>query len=318
MHRPLSIVIPTYGRDKVLVETLDGLLRLEDRAEEILVIDQSKEHDRRTNEHLERWHQTGEIRWIRRREPSITAAMNAGLQAARGQLVLFLDDDLIPGTNLCRGHQAAFAARPEMWASVGQVIQPWQRPESLVPPRLACGLRKDFDFPFHSLQAAKVSNVMAGNLCVDREKAISIGGFDERFLGTAYRFETDFARRLLAAGGAIWFTPAARIDHLRVARGGTRQQGNHLASPDPRHGVGDYYYAFRHGRRWEATRYAMWRFVREFTTRYHARHPWAIPVKAWGELRAWVWGWRLARRGPRLMVGKASADRPSAVAGVDS
>jgi len=143
---------------------------------------------------------------------------------------------------------------------------------------------------------------MAGNLSVKRDRALAVGGFDANFTPpVAYRFETEFARRLVAAGGRIRFEPRASIRHLRAARGGTRSQGGHLTSSSPVHGVGDYYYALRCGRGWERFWYVLRRPLREVRTRFHLLHPWYIPVKLVGEVRALALAVRLHRGGPRLL-----------------
>lgn len=166
----------------------------------------------------------------------------------------------------------------------------------------AGSLRADLDFRFSGGNPDWVTNVMAGNLSVKRERALDVGAFDGNFIPpVAYRFETEFAKRLVAAGGRIRFEPAASIRHLRAARGGTRSHGSHLSSASPVHGVGDYYYALRCGRGWERLRYMARRPFREVRTRFHLRHPWYIPVKLVGELRALLLALRLYRQGPRLL-----------------
>lgn len=275
------------------------LLELDERADEVLVIDQTPAHETATSQQLQAWNSAGDIRWIRRDAPGIPQAMNAGLIAAQNELVLFLDDDIIPAAGLVAAHKQAHAQH-SVDAVVGQVIQPWQQPEEIQPLHLLSGLQADFDFPFHSTVSGPVQNVMAGNLSVMRDKALAIGGFDEHFIGSAYRFETEFARRLIASGGDIWFSGEASIRHLRVPSGGTRQKGDHRASADPRHGVGDYYFALRHGGR-EAFGYCLHRMVREVCTKFHLVRPWYIPVKLLGELRAWLWARQLVQNGPRLV-----------------
>lgn len=296
----LSIVIPTLGRESILLDTLRALLALEDRAEEILIIDQTPQHKPATDSTLKHWHDAGDICWIRRETPGIPQAMNSGLLASSGELVLFLDDDIIPAPGLIAWHRASHAQQ-KVDAVVGQVIQPWQQPEEIAHPHKLTGLQTDFDFPFNSTVSGPVQNVMAGNLSVVRERALSIGGFDEQFVGSAYRFETEFARRLIAAGGKIWFCGEASIKHLRVPSGGTRQKGDHRASADPRHGVGDYYFALRHGTAGETWRYCLKRMVREVCTKFHLVRPWFIPVKLAGEVRAWLWARKMIRTGPSLL-----------------
>ncbi|MEO1524564.1 MAG: glycosyltransferase [Planctomycetota bacterium] len=292
----ISIAIPTFGRDQVLTETVESLLALQTRADELLVIDQTPTHDDETHGKLESWHRHGEIRWIRLERPSITRSMNHALREAGSSHVLFLDDDIRPRAEIVAVHQRHHREHPETWATVGQVIQPWQEPEDIDAPRRSKGLRVDEDFPFHSSRDLAVENVMAGNLCVHRERALSIGGFDENFVGAAYRFETEFAKRIVKAGGSIQFLGGAGIDHLRAERGGTRSTGSHLTSADPKHGVGDHYYAMLHAEtRYQARAYCFRRILREVRTKFHLKHPWWIPVKLTGEIRAYMQAKRLVR-----------------------
>ncbi|WP_390853227.1 glycosyltransferase family 2 protein [Aporhodopirellula rubra] len=280
------------------------LMQLTLPASEILVIDQTAIHDETTTDRMKDWKDRGLIRWIKQKTPSITKAMNTGLKMSHGPLTLFLDDDIKPHSKLIVEHSLAHMQHNELWATVGQVIQPWQKAMPLTAPRQTKGLRRDFDFPFHSKIDQDVHNVMAGNLCVHRERALSIGGFDENFQGAAFRFETEFARRVEKAGGTIRFLSSAGIDHLRVKAGGTRSTGSHLTSADPKHGIGDHYYAFLHGTRSEAWRYSVQRLLREVATKFHATHPWWIPVKMTGELRA-MWGGCLLARKKRMASSKA-------------
>ena len=49
--------------------------------------------------------------------------MNRGLREAKGDIVLFLDDDIIPDKNLVAAHRETHVEHPDTWAVVGQVIQ---------------------------------------------------------------------------------------------------------------------------------------------------------------------------------------------------
>jgi GT2 family glycosyltransferase len=169
-------------------------------------------------------------------------------------------------------------------------------------------LDEDLSFNFASSEPALVCNVMAGNLSVRRDRALQIGGFDENFIGVAYRFETEFARRVIAGGGKIQFQPAASMRHLRESRGGTRSHGDHRSSASPLHGVGDHYFALICGSATRARQHMLKRIIREVMTRYHLSRPWYIPVKLFGEIRACALAHRLYQSGPRLLSEAAQRD----------
>jgi GT2 family glycosyltransferase len=288
----LTIAIPTYNRGAILVETIQRLFALEPRPDEIVIVDQTAAHSPDVTARLAAWAGGCQIRWERLEKPSVPAAMNHALRIARHPIVLFLDDDLIPGTSLPGEHLRAHG--DGVWAVAGQVLQPGEEPEHFEENRLHRGALRDLEFPFRHDAATDVENVMAGNLSVVRERALSIGGFDERFLYAAYRFESDFARRVIAAGGRIRFEPSATIRHLKLPTGGVRSHGDPRRTPAPTHSAGDYLFAIKHVPAF--WRYAARRFRQNVFTRYTLTHPVAIPMKALAEIRGLILARRLARR----------------------
>ena len=299
----VTVAIPTYQRESVLVNTLNAITQ--SGAGEVLIVDQTARHEASTEERLRDLAAQGSIRWLRLDRPSIPHAMNVALVEAKRPLVLFLDDDIEPAPDLVAAHVQGFAD-PLTVAVVGQVLQPGESPTRAVRGYCETGLRAFLDFPFNSIEPVWVKNVMAGNLSVRRVRALEAGGFDENFVGSAYRFETEFCRRLSGGGGRVLFQPAARIRHLRAPTGGVRIHGDHLASPSPAHGVGDYYFALRHGLGIESIAYVLRRPIREVSTRFHLRRPWRIPPSLVAEGKAFIMAVRLLRRGPRLVPPQAA------------
>jgi GT2 family glycosyltransferase len=288
----VTVVVPTYNRGAILVSTLETLLALDPAPAEIIVVDQTAEHPPDVAATLQRWHDARRIRWIRSEVPSIPRAMNEGLRQAATPIVLFLDDDVAPVSSIVAAHEAVYDD-PSVWAVVGQCLQPGQWPAHFSPPsRPHLGI-PDLEMHFNHDAPFDARNAIAMNLSVRRERALGIGGFDEKFVMVAYRFESDFALRLTDAGGRIRFEPRAAVRHLRLPTGGTRAWGDHRSSAHPAHSVGDYYFALRHARSFWI--YALDRLRRNVLTRYHLAHPWAIPPKLAGEIRGMLMARRLAR-----------------------
>lgn len=310
----ISVVIPTCGREQVLLATVESVLRLGallPEFSELLVIDQSASHTDAVFSQLADWDAAGAIRWIRLAAPHLTQAMNVGLLRARSEVVLFLDDDVVPGPGLLANHLAAHSRQPAPAAVVGQVLQPGEVAIEVDYRPTGGPLRRFLDFPFNSTAGCHVENAMAGNLSVRRTTALALGGFDTRFTPpVASRFETEFAKRAIARRQLIWFEPSATIRHLRAPAGGTRQLGSHLSSSLPCFGMGDYYYALRIGRSLERLLYIARRPFREVRTRFHLKHPWFIPVKLIGEVRALMAAMRAYLSGPQMLTGEAAAAPP--------
>lgn len=288
---PVSIAIPTYRREKVLLDTLDYLLGLETGASEILVVDQTLDHEAATIEKLSAWNGEGRIRWIRLDTPSITHAMNTALLSATQDLVLFLDDDIRPEQDMVSAHHAAHQRYPDVLVA-GRVIQPWEEGRDF---------SGDDHFHFAGMKPAWIKEFMGGNFSLSRKLALSLGGFDENFVRVAYRFEAEFAHRFISSGRRIYFTPDACLHHLKDAGGGTRSFGEHLTTWRPDHAVGAYYFALRTKPNGLWLKDFIARPLRALMTKHHLRQPWWIPTTLIAELRGMLWALRLNLLGPKYV-----------------
>jgi len=311
----LSIVIPTYQRGRTLLKTIAQLLQQDVSPSAIIIVDQTAyaEADpifaQLSSLHVER-----KICLIQLATPSIPAAMNAGLMQCETDYVLFLDDDIEVGTDFVQRHleglvQAATDQGSPCPGQVGQVLQPGQlsmsRPVQLANENPQYGLHRDLGFPFNSDSPAWIGNCMAGNLCVHRISALDSGGFDEQFSGAAFRFETEFARRLIRSSNMdIHYWPAAKINHLQLPSGGTRAHANHLRSPSAVHTFGDYYYAARQGAGLERMGYWARRFCYSVISRFYLRNPWIIPRRLLAEFRGFLLAIRAARQPAKLIQSR--------------
>ncbi|GHC05580.1 glycosyltransferase family 2 protein [Thermomonas carbonis] len=285
----LGIVIPTYKRGAIVIDSVRALLSLTTPPTEIVLVDQTERHPAEIESELQALQDAGLVNWLRLPQPSIPHAMNVGLQFAKAEVVLFLDDDIIPDRALVTRH---LAAQQRASLVAGMVLQPGEQPESLEPGE---------QFRFTSDTAADIHEFMGGNFSVRRDMAIALGGFDENFIGAAYRFEAEFAWRYRKLHGLIRYEPGAVIHHLAVSSGGTRAHGHHLRTMNPAHSVGAYYF-------WLKTRQEGWwreMFLRPFRsirTRHHLRNPWWIPLSLLAEVRGFLAALALIRRGPRLIT----------------
>lgn len=290
----ISVVIVTYGREEVLLDTIKSLLDLSVKADEILIIDQTETHNTNTSRNLKNWDDQGEIRWIRIQFPSITRAMNTGLRKAYGERVLFLDDDIIPSNNLIDAHLKSSKLDSDAIIA-GRVLQPWHS-----------GKADDEDAPFlfNSLTRKEVERFIGCNVSLPRKLAIKIGGFDTNFVKVAYHFEAEFAYRWMQRGYKILYEPNALIHHLKTERGGTRSYGLHLKTTKPNHAVGRYYFNFCT----RSPKAAILRSVKDcaksILTKHHARYPYWIPLTFIAEIKGFIWAMMLFRTGRGLINGE--------------
>ena len=74
----LSIIVPTFFREQMLIDTLSMVLEQMQLRDEVLVIDQTPIHEPETEQVLGEWVQDGRLRWYRKHDPGQVEAMNVG------------------------------------------------------------------------------------------------------------------------------------------------------------------------------------------------------------------------------------------------
>lgn len=308
----ISVAIPTFRRESVLLDTLNQFLALQQPAGEIIVMDQTLQHQKATVKELEALESDGRVVWHRLQKPSIPKAMNDALRMAKHDIVLFVDDDIELTSELVNEH-AVEHGDSGVACVAGRVVQPWEGDINNSDEAWIHGRLDDPDsFRFSSVQRRKVKRFAGGNFSIKRRIALDIGGFDENFVAVAYRFEAEFSERLIAAGHSIQFQPAASVTHLKTESGGTRSFGDHLRSIKPGHSVGRYYYLL-------SSKHVPGRVSRFFfgpfkaiCTKHHATRPWWIPVSLVAELLGMGWAcWLLIRGRKHVCAQKAKTMKVS-------
>ena len=104
----ISVVVPTYKRGPLLRETIDSLLRSRlDRVgpAELIVVDDGSPVPAELGPDARA--PGFEVSLIRRPNGGPAAARNTGFRAARGEVVLFVDDDIVVPPGLIEDHLAA-------------------------------------------------------------------------------------------------------------------------------------------------------------------------------------------------------------------
>jgi GT2 family glycosyltransferase len=291
----ISVVIPTYQREQVLLDTLHLVLPLLQPGDELVLVDQTPRHEPAVEQRLYELAAAGAIRWFRRGKPHICEAMNAGAGLARGDILLFLDDDVIPAASLLEVHRRTLDAPDAPPAVCGQVLQPWnEKPIERV---------SDFGVEFNPAydQDCDILSLMAGNFAIRRETYFRVGGMDERFFGPCYRLETELSHRIFRlTGRQVRFVPQASIRHLHAGGGGSRAFGMKDTWKHIGGSVGDYYFALRSLSARVALKHCGRRLLRAPINRETIKRPWRIPSLFFREVVACGWAVGQALGAPRF------------------
>ncbi|MGB3766097.1 MAG: glycosyltransferase family A protein, partial [Phormidesmis sp.] len=130
----ISVIVPTYGREAVLCDTLKSLLAQTYSAYEVIVIDQTQNHELETQRFLTQLVFEHKIRLHTVPWANLPAARNYAIERANGSILLFLDDDVELPPGFLAAHAAGFKNRPKVGAIAGRVFDRMKLSESSSPP----------------------------------------------------------------------------------------------------------------------------------------------------------------------------------------
>ena len=230
-HVRFSVVIATLGRADTLAAALESLDRCEPSPAEAIVVDGAADGAvERLVDALEV--RTGIEAHYVTSEPGLTRQRNAGVAKARGDVVVFADDDVVFGRNVFAELARAYTDAGVVGATV-RVEEPVahrfggrdSRARRWLAGGAADGTFTRYGYPRYLPPDAREQDVelMGGCLMSARLPAARTIGFDETLTGYALAEDEDFSRRLSRLG-RIRYLPDAHVEH--------RKQG--FGSRDPR------------------------------------------------------------------------------------
>lgn len=244
-----SIVIPTYNRLGSLKRVLHGLeqqtgVDLHD-LEVIVISDGSTDG---TNAYLETLATPLPLKARLQQNAGAAAARNAGIQAATGEMIMFLDDDVVPTPTLLAEHRrrhqesaAAIAVLGPMLTPADFAMAPWvQWEQAMLEKQYAAMLNGDWE--------PTARQFFTGNTSLMRQHLLAQGGFDTQFKRAE---DVELAYRLADAGIQFVFNEKAVGFHYAE-----RSFASWLNIPYS-YGVNDVIFALRKNQPWLLT--AIWR-----------------------------------------------------------
>jgi glycosyltransferase involved in cell wall biosynthesis len=206
----VSVVIPTFDKADLLAATLDALdaqTYPRELTEVVVVDDHSPD---RTEQLLNSLAPGFALRGLRHEtNRGRAAARNTGVRAAKGDLVVFLDDDMRADRRLVEEH-ARFHATRERAAAIGKAVTAPDLGRSLALSYLDTrGVQK-----LAPGSRAPARYFLTNNSSVPRQALLDAGLFDESF--RSYGFEDmDIAYRLERdAGLSFWYCAGAVAHHI--------------------------------------------------------------------------------------------------------
>jgi glycosyltransferase involved in cell wall biosynthesis len=242
----LSVLVCTRNRARSLRATLEWFFAQRFAADyELVIVDNASTDE--TRQVAERFLENfpDRVRYLFEARPGLSRARNTAIKAARGEIIVFTDDDVLVTTDWLCEIEREFSSDPDLFALGGRVVLARETLQAVAI--FTADERREITFPNGGGVA------MGANLAFRRELFDRVGLFDVR-LGAGTFFaggeDIEFIYRTLMAGYKFYYAPNVVVahDHDRT----TPQQAQRLI-----YGYGKAYaaYILKHALRGD--RYAM-------------------------------------------------------------
>ena len=180
----LSVVVPATDAPATLGDCIRAIEAAAEKPDELIVVD--------------RPHGVGPA-----------AARNLGAGRANGDVVVFVDSDVLVHRDAFQRIRSAFAADSMLTALFGSYDDD-PRADGVVS-----GFRNLLHHHVHQAAAGPATTFWAGLGAVRREDLLAVGGFDERSFPRPSVEDIDLGMRLSDRGGRIVLDPKLRGKHLK-------------------------------------------------------------------------------------------------------
>lgn len=204
-HIELSIVVPTFNRCAQLRECLEALGRQLDAGpgfEVVVVVDGSTDD---TLSMLESLRTPFPLQVVRQENRGQAAALNRGIEEARGVYCLFIDDDIVAQSGLVKTHLEAQRARDNLVAA-GQITLGLPLDADWYLRAFAAGWARHYEALNSGAATLAWEDCYSGNLSAPREALLRSGGFST---GLSRGLDVELAHRLAESGCTLAYLPGA-------------------------------------------------------------------------------------------------------------
>ena len=216
----ISVILPTKDRGPDIDLTLEALLAqdLEGADYEVLVVDNASSDANACA--LRAWcdRHPDRLSYVPAPEPGLNRARNGGVAAAKAEVLAFLDDDAIPGTDWLRQLLRVFDERPQTWAVGGRIRSQFTSPPPAWLDERFGRYLSDFDRG-DALRLLRFDDYPRGaNMAFRRQAFDRCGSFapglDRRGDLLLSYGDIEMCYRVAQAGHEVVYAPDAGVQHL--------------------------------------------------------------------------------------------------------
>ncbi|MFZ5469898.1 MAG: glycosyltransferase [Myxococcota bacterium] len=236
--KSVDLVVCSYNRFEELTLSLPSLLREAEHARAsgidcaVTIVFQNEGLPERIYTQNPELTTGAHLRFVPSSPPSLTRARNTGVRNTNGDLVIFVDDDVVLEPGFVAAHVEAATATPSAIGVVGRIrsridLKRTSKHRAVGQFRPTGFIDTNFD-SVESTSRLVPHTPMGANMAYRRAPMVALFGeswFDERFTGSAFREESTLAVQIFRHGHHFVYAPNALLYHYESVVGGCGNRG---------------------------------------------------------------------------------------------
>lgn len=218
----LSIVICSYNRRDYIIGAIDSLYRqtLSRSSYEVIVVDNNSKDDTAVlvAQYI-REHPDADITYMSETRQGASFARNTGAEKAKGEWLVFMDDDAIADGDFLEKIAGFVQQHPDVAGLGGRITPRYIPSEPKWMSHFVSSLVGNFDYGPEPVEFEPLRYPLESNMTVRRSDFWEVGGFNTAIPGVVGTLRIggegkEFFYKLKSRNKKIWYDPAVRVEHV--------------------------------------------------------------------------------------------------------
>jgi glucosyl-dolichyl phosphate glucuronosyltransferase len=222
MEVKISVIICTYNREDYIGESMQSLVLQDfsrDDYEVLVVNNNSKDDTEKICRQFIDTHPGFHFYYFNESEQGSTPARNTGARHARGELLIFMDDDAVAEKEFLKNAWKFYSSNPEIKGFGGRIIPRYIPKEPAWMSKYVSSLVGNFDYAGEVVEFAPNRYPLESNMAVTRKVFEEVNGFSRALPGVKGTLRVggegkDFYFRVKEKGYKIFYVPGMIVHHV--------------------------------------------------------------------------------------------------------
>jgi glycosyltransferase involved in cell wall biosynthesis len=217
-NKNISLIICSYNREKVIGKTLQHLFEQADKDFELLLVNNnSTDNTENICTDFMNAHPQLTVRYFVEKNQGLSYARNRGIEEARGDYLIFLDDDAFTFPDYIQNFKIFLEKYPDFQAGGGKILPFWESERPQWMSRYLLSIVSTIDLGNEVKRFGGRSYPIGANMMIRKDLFERFGSFNVNLGRKGKNLEgaeeKDLFLRIKKAGIPVYYIPDAVVEH---------------------------------------------------------------------------------------------------------